>query len=484
MKVDNKIVSAEQIVNAQRTYFNTGNTRDIKFRKKQLQALKKAIIDNEDAICKALYQDLHKSTFEAYATEIGILLEEINFTLKHLSSWARPKRAKTALAQWPAKNYTYHDPYGVVLIMAPWNYPFQLTMAPLIGAISGGNCAILKPSNYSPATSALIRTLIAKVFLPEYVAVVEGGRDANQDLLKQKFDYIFFTGGVTVGKLVMHSAAENLTPISLELGGKSPCIVDNTASVKLAAKRIVWGKFLNAGQTCIAPDYILVDDAVKKELIQEMQHYITESFGSDPLTCEQFPSIITEKHFTRLSALIDGSDSTNGRVIAGTGTSVASADSSLASAAQTDSARRRIAPTLLIDPTPDSPVMSNEIFGPIMPIISYPTGNLDFVIDFVSNRPHPLALYYFTNSKNNQKRIVSTLQYGGGCINDTIIHLVSSHVPFGGVGNSGMGSYHGKHSFTTFTHTKSVLANSNKIDIPIRYPPYTDKKLKTLKKFM
>lgn len=469
MKVENKIVSAKQIIQTQRDFFNTGITRDVEYRKQQLRILKKAIIKQEDAICNALKQDLHKSTFESYATEIGIILEEINFTLKHLSSWARPKHVKSPLAQWPSKSYQYHDPYGVVLIMAPWNYPFHLTIAPLIGAICGGNCAILKPSNYSPATSALIRTLIADIFSPKYVAVVEGGREANQDLLKQRFDYIFFTGGVTVGKLVMHSAAENLTPISLELGGKSPCIVDNTASVKLAAKRIVWGKFLNAGQTCIAPDYILVDISVKEELIKEMKYYIQESFGSNPLQCEQFPSIISEKHFNRLSALIDGSDATNGQIVCG---------------AKTDNLTRHIEPTILAEPTPDSPVMSNEIFGPIMPIISYPSGNIDSVIDFVSNRPHPLALYYFTNNKQNRRRIISTLQYGGGCINDTIIHLATSLMPFGGVGNSGMGSYHGKQSFTTFTHTKSVLTKSNKIDIPIRYPPYTDKKLKILKKFM
>jgi aldehyde dehydrogenase (NAD+) len=469
MNVEKNQVSAQQLVSTQRTYFNTGVTRDVTYRKQQLQTLKKAIIDHEKDICAALKADLHKSTFESYATEIGIIIEEINFTVKHLSSWTRPKRVKSTIAQWPSKNYQYADPYGVVLIMAPWNYPFHLTMAPLIGAICGGNCAILKPSNYSPATSAFISTLISKIFLPQYITVIQGGREANQDLLKQKFDYIFFTGGVTVGKLVMHSAAENLTPLTLELGGKSPCIIDNTASIKIAAKRIVWGKFLNVGQTCIAPDYILVDTSVKDELLTQMRYYINQSFGTDPLTCDQYPSIITEKHFMRLCALIDGSDSTNGRVIYG---------------AQTDSKTHRIAPTILDEPEPESPVMSNEIFGPIMPIISYPTGNLDFVIDFVSNRPHPLALYYFTNSKHNQKRIISTLQYGGGCINDTIIHLASSYMSFGGVGNSGMGSYHGKQSFTTFTHTKGVLQNSNKFDIPIRYPPYTDKKLKLLKKFM
>ena len=477
MKLENNQVRAQQIVSAQRNYFSSGATRTTAYRKKQLLLLKKAIIDHEKDICAALKADLHKSTFESYATEIGIIIEEIDFTLKHLSAWARPKRVKSALAQWPAKSYEYSEPYGVVLIMSPWNYPFNLTMAPLIGSIAGGNCTILKPSNYSPATSALINSLIAKIFLPEYVTVVIGGREQNQDLLKQKFDYIFFTGGVTVGKLVMHSAAENLTPLTLELGGKSPCIVDNTASIKLAAKRIVWGKFLNAGQTCIAPDYILVDASVKKALIKEMQFYITQSFGSDPLKCDDFPSIITEKHFKRLNALIDGSDSTNGKIISGTG-------SSLSSVAQTDSANRRIAPTILDEPKPDSPVMSNEIFGPILPIISYPSGNLNFVIDFVSNRPHPLALYFFTNSKHNKKKIISTLQYGGGCINDTIMHLPTSHMAFGGVGNSGMGSYHGKQSFTTFTHTKGVLQNSNKFDLPIRYPPYTDKKLKILKKFI
>lgn len=455
------------ILEKQREYFNSGVTNSISFRKKQLKALQESIKKYNSEITQALHEDLNKAPFEAYVTEISIVLEEISFTLKHLSSWAKPKKVKTPIAHFPSKSMKYFDPYGVTLIMAPWNYPFQLTLAPLVGSICGGNCTFLKPSNYSPATSAIITKIITETFPEEYVAVIEGGREANTSLLQQKFDYIFFTGGVTVGKLVMEAASNYLTPISLELGGKSPCIVDETANISLAAKRIMWGKYVNAGQTCVAPDYVLVHETVKEQLITEMKKWLVTFFGNDPVHNPDFPKIITEKHFQRLSALIDNSNATNGKIVVG---------------GNTNPETRHIAPTILDSPTPDSPVMADEIFGPILPILS--VKNLDEVISFVRNRPKPLALYYFTTNKQNEERIINTLSYGGGCINDVLVHLATSYMPFGGVGNSGMGSYHGKQSFITFTHEKSVLKKANWLDINLRYAPYTKEKMNIINKIL
>lgn len=455
------------ILEKQREYFNSGVTNSISFRKKQLKALQDSIKKYNSEITQALHEDLNKAPFEAYVTEISIVLEEISFTLKHLSSWAKPKKVKTPIAHFPSKSMKYFDPYGVTLIMAPWNYPFQLTLAPLVGSICGGNCTFLKPSNYSPATSAIITKIITETFPEEYVAVIEGGREANTSLLQQKFDYIFFTGGVTVGKLVMEAASNYLTPISLELGGKSPCIVDETANISLAAKRIMWGKYVNAGQTCVAPDYVLVHETVKEQLITEMKKWLVTFFGNDPVHNPDFPKIITEKHFQRLSALIDNSNATNGKIVVG---------------GNTNPETRHIAPTILDSPTPDSPVMADEIFGPILPILS--VKNLDEVISFVRNRPKPLALYYFTTNKQNEERIINTLSYGGGCINDVLVHLATSYMPFGGVGNSGMGSYHGKQSFITFTHEKSVLKKANWLDINLRYAPYTKEKMNIINKIL
>ena len=454
------------IMEKQRTYFSKGETISIDFRKKQLRRLLAAINTHEKDILDSLHTDLNKSAFEGYITEVSIVKDEIEYTLKHLSKWSKPKRVKTPITLFPGKSYRYREPYGITLVMAPWNYPFQLTLAPLVGSISGGNCTVLKPSNYSPATSAIIRTLVSECFSEEYVAVVEGGRDANQALLQQKFDYIFFTGGVTVGKLVMEAASKHLTPVSLELGGKSPCIVDKTADIDLSAKRIMWGKFVNAGQTCVAPDYILVEESVKDELIAAMKKWLIKFHGEKPLEDPELPKIITQKHFERLSAFIDGRNPTNGTVAFG---------------GSTNPATRQIEPTLLDSPTPDSPVMSEEIFGPVMPVI--PVKNMDEAISYVLARPKPLALYYFTRDKKAQKRVIEYVPYGGGCINDTLIHLATPYMPFGGVGNSGMGHYHGKESFTTFTHEKSVLKRDAWPDVPLRYQPFGDK-LKIAKKLM
>lgn len=454
------------IMAKQRGFFRKGESINVDYRKRQLHKLLASIEKHEAEILTALHEDLNKSSFEGYITEVSIVKDEIKYTLKHLSKWAKPKRVRTPITLFPGKSYRYREPYGITLVMAPWNYPFQLTLAPLVGSISGGNCTILKPSNYSPATSAIIRKIMADCFDEEYVAVIEGGREANQALLQQKFDYIFFTGGVTVGKLVMEAASKNLTPVSLELGGKSPCIVDRTADIDLSAKRIMWGKFVNAGQTCVAPDYILVETAVKNELMAAMKKWLIKYHGEKPLEDPELPKIITQKHFERLSALVDGKNTANGKVAFG---------------GSTNPATRQIEPTLLDSPTPDSPVMSEEIFGPVMPVI--PVNNMNEAIEYVLSRPKPLALYYFTRDKKSEKHVIANVPYGGGCINDTLIHLATPYMPFGGVGNSGMGHYHGKESFTSFTHEKSVLKRGAWPDVPLRYQPYGDK-LKVAKLFM
>lgn len=452
--------SIKEVVQKQRDFLKTNITKDLNFRAEQLKKLRKAILDHEEEILEALASDLNKSAFEAYMTEIGIVLEEIRFMLKRFKSWAKPKKVKTPLTQFPAKSRIYSEPYGVVLIMSPWNYPFQLTIAPLVGAIAAGNCALVKPSNYSPKTSDIIAKIIEKTFPGEYIAAVLGGREANQDLLEQQFDYIFFTGGPTVGRLVMEAAAKHLTPISLELGGKSPCIVDETANINLAAKRIVWGKFINAGQTCVAPDYVFVHKNVKEKLLENMVKYIEKFFSQALVEEYRFPKIINERHFIRLLGLME-----SGKIYYG---------------GKYDQKLNRIEPTILDDVSWESPIMQEEIFGPLLPILEF--SDLNEVINKVNSRPKPLALYLFTTSKSNEKTILTSISHGGGCINDTIVHLATPYLPFGGVGESGIGNYHGKASFDTFSHKKSIMKKSNLIDIPLRYPPF--KKLILLKKFL
>lgn len=449
----------KDVLHAQRAYFMKGKCRDVDFRIRQLKNLYQWICEHEQEIMDALYEDLNKSSFEAYATEIGIVKEEIKYILKHIRRWAAPKRVKTPITQFPAKSFIYPEPYGVVLIMSPWNYPFQLTIAPLVGAICAGNCAVVKPSAYSPNTTRVMAGMIKELFPPEYISVVEGGREANQALLDEKFDYIFFTGSVNVGKYVMQKAAVHLTPVSLELGGKSPCIVDETADIKLAAKRIVWGKFLNSGQTCVAPDYILVQNSVKDKLIKQITKSIREMYGKDVLANEEYPKMINEKHFDRVVGLME-----KAHIVIG---------------GESDRTSQKIVPTVLDQVTWESPVMQEEIFGPLLPVLTF--YDMKEAIQMVNARPRPLALYYFTKDKKREAKILKHISYGGGCINDTVVHLATSHMPFGGVGNSGMGGYHGKDSFETFSHRKSIMKKSLLVDIPIRYAPFKNK-LALLKK--
>ncbi len=451
----------QEIIEMQRQHFNSNATKPIQLRIKRLVKLYKTIKRYETEILEALKADLNKSRFEGYATEVGMVLEELKYTINHLEGWARPKMVPTSIVHFPSVSMVHSEPYGVVLIMSPWNYPFLLSMDPVIGAVAAGNCFVLKPSAYSAHTSEIINTIIAEVFEPECGAVVLGGREENKALLDERFDYIFFTGSTEVGKQVMKSAAKHLTPVSLELGGKSPCIVDETAHIKLAAKRIVWGKFLNAGQTCVAPDYVYVHASVKDRLVSEMKRYVTEFFGLSPLTCSDYPKIINAKHYERLCKLMDGET-----ILAG---------------GECDPTTNKIAPTLLGDIGWASPVMREEIFGPILPIMTYT--DIKDVVTVIKSKDKPLALYLFTTSDGNKKRVLGEISYGGGCVNDTIVHIASSYLPFGGVGSSGMGNYHGKYSFETFSHKKAVLTKSNALDIFLRYPPYRDH-LKWLKVLM
>lgn len=450
----------ESILEKQRSFFKQGKTKEIAYRIKYLKRLEEVIRSNEKDILTALNKDLNKAPFEAYATEIGIILEELRFTIKHLRGWSTPKRVRTSLVNFISTSRIHPEPYGITLIISPWNYPFQLTLAPLIGAIAAGNCAVVKPSNETLNTSIVIEKLLKQIFRQEYVAVVQGGREANQSLLNQKFDYIFFTGSVAVGKVVMSAAANNLTPVTLELGGKSPCIVDETADLEIAARRIIWGKFVNAGQTCVAPDYLLVHQSVKSALLEKMKRYIHRFYESNG-DYKEFPRIINEKHYKRLEGLMEGEKILIGGV--------------------RDLESRLITPTILDQITWDSKIMQEEIFGPILPVIEFQS--LQEVVNKLNTLPKPLAFYYFTKSKNREKAMLKNVSFGGGCINDTIMHLVSMYSPFGGVGDSGMGGYHGKASFDTFSHHKSVLKKSVHFDMPLRYPPYKNH-LKYVKMFL
>ncbi len=452
--------SIKTIVNNQKLYFSKEKTRDISFRKKQLEKLYKSIKQHENEILIALKSDLNKSAFEAYETEIGMVYEELKFMLKNIKNFSKPRRIKTPLMHFPSKSYQYQNPYGCVLIMSPWNYPFQLTLVPLIGAIAAGNCAVVKPSNYAKETSRVILKILSE-FPQEYIAVVEGGRDVNNALLEEKFDYIFFTGSPLVGKLVMEKAAQHLTPMTLELGGKSPCIIDKTAKIDLAAKRVAWGKLLNSGQTCVAPDYIIVHESIKNEFINALKKYIEVFYGKNPEKNPEYPKIINKIHFDRLSELINNSENVYG--------------------GKTNSETYQIAPAIIDNCQWDSLVMKDEIFGPILPIISY--NDFDEIIKQINSRPKPLALYCFTESKTIENKVLKSVLYGGGCINDTVLHLANPYLSFGGVGESGLGKYHGKESFYTFSHTKSVLKRGTSSDINLRYAPYKDN-LKLIKKIL
>ena len=442
------------ILQRQRAFFGAGATRDVAFRACQLKALLNAVTTNEAAILQALKADLNKPDFEAYSSEVGLVRAEIKNMLQHLNSWARPRRMPAHITQLPASTWVYPEPYGVALIIAPWNYPFLLLIAPLINAITAGNCAILKPSELAPCTSALSARLIAETFAPEFVAVVAGGPETAQALLAEKFDIILYTGNSRVGRIVMQAAAKNLTPVILELGGKSPCIVDAEADIDTAARRIVWGKCFNAGQVCIAPDYVLADERIKPALLQSMSRHIQQAYNGQPEHSPDYCRIINTAHFERLCALLPH-NSRDGTIIAG---------------GETNAATRYIAPTLIDEPSPDGALMHEEVFGPLLPVLA--VKSLDEAIAFVNARPKPLALYFFSRNRARQERILRETSSGGGCINDVLIHFSSPTLPFGGVGESGMGKYRGRAGFDAFTHEKVFLKRSSLFDIWFRYAPY------------
>jgi aldehyde dehydrogenase (NAD+) len=445
----------------QRAFFATGKTKDYDFRVAQLNKLSQVIKDNEQLILDAVYADLRKPAIEAFGSEVLVTLSEIKFVLKNLKAWIKPQKVGTPINLFPSSSYIYTEPLGVVLVVAPWNYPFALTIQPLIGAIAAGNCSILKPSEHTPHTSNAIAKIINNNFDPNFIAAIEGGIETNQALLAEKFDHIFFTGGTAIGKIVMEAAAKNLTSVTLELGGKSPCIVDATCDLAITAKRIIWGKFYNAGQTCVAPDYLLVQKSVKSALIEKLVECVKSFFGENPQQSPDFARIVNDRQFDRLVSLLN-----EGKVLIG---------------GNSDKSDRYIAPTLIDAVSPNSKIMAEEIFGPILPILEY--DQLSDAIAFVNAQAKPLALYFFSSNKQNQERILQETSYGGGCFNDIIMHLGNPELPFGGVGHSGMGSYHGKASFDTFSHRKSVLKNSFRFDLKWRYPPYT-MTLDTLKKFI
>lgn len=439
-----------QIVENQRTYFYTGATLPLSHRIEALKKIQSYILTHDAEIGKAIRKDLGKSDFESYMCETGLVLSEITYMLKHIRSFAKEKNVLTPLAQFHSRSFKKPSPYGVTLIMSPWNYPFLLTIDPLVDALAAGNTVVLKPSAYSPYTSAIIQSMIEECFDTRYVAVITGGRAENTCLLNEHFDYIFFTGSQTVGKEVMCHAAAHLTPVTLELGGKSPCIVEESANIKLAARRIVFGKYLNCGQTCVAPDYIYCDRKIKDQLLAEIKRQIKRQFRSEPLTNKNYGKIINEKHFDRITKLIDSS-----KVVFG---------------GKCDRTTLKIEPTVMDHVTFDDAVMQEEIFGPILQILTY--DSLDQAIHKINSMPHPLALYVFTSDKTAARKVTARCGFGGGCINDTIIHLATSEMGFGGFGESGMGSYHGKDGFRTFSHYKSIVDKKTWLDLPMRYQPY------------
>ncbi|MEH1834021.1 MAG: aldehyde dehydrogenase [Nostoc sp.] len=458
--ITTELSNVGHIIQNQREFFQTGKTKDVNFRIEQLKNLKQAIIEHERSIVEALQADLHKPELESYLTEIGVI-KEIDYAIKHLKNWTKPKKAAVSFDFFSYSAQIYPEPLGVVLIIGPWNYPFNLIISPLIGAIAAGNCAIIKPSEIASHTSSIIAKIIAKHFDPAYIAVVEGGVEASQKLLAEKFDHIFFTGGTAVGKIIMAAAAKYLTPVTLELGGKSPCIVDTDINLEHTVRRITWGKFINAGQTCIAPDYLLVDKKIKKDLIDGLEKCLKEFYGDNPANSPDYARIISQKHFERLVNFLK-----DGEVIIG---------------GENQPSERYIAPTVIDTVSLEDSVMQEEIFGPIIPIIEYT--DIAEAIALINSRPKPLALYLFSQNKNLQKRVLQETSSGGVCINDTVMQVGVSSLPFGGVGDSGIGNYHGKASFDTFSHDKSVLQNSFWLDLKWRYAPYKGK-LPLIKKLL
>ncbi|MDV7139007.1 aldehyde dehydrogenase [Maribacter sp. TH_r10] len=439
-----------EVQKTQIEFFNSQETKSVAFRKKALKRLQKEIEAKEEAICDALYADFKKPRFETLAAETQFVLAELKLAIKNIELWTRPERKSSTLLNWPSSDWIYKEPYGSVLIIAPWNYPFQLVFAPLIGAIAAGNTVVVKPSEATPNTSKIVDEIITAVFLPEHVSVVEGGVEVSQQLLAQKWDYIFFTGSTRVGKIVYESAAKHLTPVTLELGGKNPTIVDQTASLSLAAKRIVWGKFLNAGQTCIAPDYILVHNSVKNKLIEALKESIIKCYGNPIEDSPDYARLVNAKHYAGLKDMLQGETILFG--------------------GETNDSDNYLSPTLVDEPKMDSALMKGEIFGPILPIIAF--DNLKDIDKYISHYGKPLATYLFSTDKKFQQKIISEYSFGGGAINDTVIQITNKKLPFGGVGPSGIGSYHGKTSFDLFSHQKAIIKKPNWLDVPLRYPPY------------
>ncbi|MDZ7716680.1 MAG: aldehyde dehydrogenase [Balneolaceae bacterium] len=451
----------QNIVEKQHRFFKSGKTKDTSFRLRQLKKLKRILQENEQEIFDALDNDFKKPAYETYATELGILYMEINHLTGNLEKWAKPQKVSGSIINFPSTNYIYSEPYGVSLVIGAWNYPLQLSLNPVLGSIAAGNCTIIKPSELAPNTSSLLAEIINKRFDEGYLKVVEGAAETTQALLSEPLDHIFFTGSTRVGKIIMKAAAEQLTPVTLELGGKSPAIVDKTADIHSTAKRIAWGKFVNAGQTCVASDYVYVHESVKESFLKTLKEEITKFYGSDPKKSPDYARIINEDHFNRLKQFLN-----NGNMYMG---------------GPNNEEELYIAPTILTDITWDDPIMQEEIFGPILPILSF--GNMDEVIDTLQDKPKPLALYIFSEDAKNQQKIISSLSFGGGCINDTVAHLGNHNLPFGGIGNSGIGNYHGKASFDTFSHQKSIMEKTTWFDNPLRYPPYNGA-LKWLKKLI
>ena len=453
----------EKLLNNQRKYLSDKGTIDVNTRIENLKKLKNNIKKYEIDIIEALNKDLGKHEFEAYSNEVGFVYSSIEHTIKNIKNWMKPKKVKNDAAQLPGKSYIYKSHYGSVLIIGPYNYPFQLLIEPLIGAIGGGNTVILKPSEYATNIEYIVEKIIKETFDEKYIAVVKGDYTVNSQLLDLQFDYIFFTGSVNVGKIVMEKASKHLTPVTLELGGKSPVIVDNTANLKISAKRIMWGKLINAGQTCVAPDYVLAHEDIYEEFINECINVVKEFYGQDIINNKEFGRIINEKHMTRLSNILECDKD---KIVFG---------------GDIDFEKRYISPTILKDVTTGDKVMSEELFGPILPVLKYK--NMEDLKYFISINKNPLAFYVFSEDENFSEDVINRFSFGGGCVNDTISHVASKYLPFGGIGASGMGNYHGKTSFDTFTHTKAIVKKNTKLDINLVFPPYKNK-INLIKKIM
>lgn len=446
---------------AQEKFFKTHQTREVDFRLDNLKKMKQLLLTYENQLYNALWADLRKPAFEAYAGEIGFVLQELNLHIRKLKKWTKPRRVRTPLLHFYSTSFIYPEPYGRVLIFSPWNFPFQLAFAPLIGALSAGNCVVLKPSQHTPHTACVMQEIIGH-FDPQYIAFFTGGHEMNQELLEEKYDYIFFTGSARVGKIILEKAAKNLTPVSLELGGKNPCIVHHDAPIALSAKRIAWGKFFNAGQSCVAPDYLLIHQDIRDAFLEKLIRIIRDFYGENPEMSPDYPRVVNPSNVTRLQDLMSAGKTVTGGNI--------------------NPDEKYIAPTVIDGLHPDDPIMESEVFGPILPVLSYST--IEEAFNIIHRHPRPLACYLFTTNRRLQKRVLHEISFGTATLNDTVIHFINPYLPFGGVGNSGIGKYHGKKSFDTFTHYKSILKKTHRFDFPIRYPPYTKQNQKLLKRLL